>query len=433
MPLQLPFFNFWIDGSPEPITVSDNTGNLRYDGLESVTFDLENCAYVRLTDQQVEHGADATNIVYGVLDASVKNERNQHKSRKLTLAATLQVDVVDYVLGSAWSVLQRFAKGWTITKSMEETGAEPTPLAAVGSVPSLTGSAEMREKNPSNWKQETIVVRAWQTLTTKKYDEELGVLITIVESVVLPSHALDTPTATSWSEQVQVDERHAILTTYTLASAWTRSVYETINYTFPALLASWDGNPANAPVAPDWTPGSGWVSTPQLEATNGRSVFIFYIQTRPAFSAPVHARIYEEIITAAEATTLLGIGAANVIAWGSTGSTGFYTTPLSQDLGTTALRANLYYPRPRDISYSGLMFGLNIPNVICDGDTLTATSHSSDTYYGPDIGESFTYPDSYPSLTDYLALIGDTVCIQDDITPWRSGLYKRRRVLIHLK
>ena len=412
------------------MTISDNTGNLLYDGLISVGFDLDSCAYVRNTDQEVPHETAAEIITYGVLDAAVKNEGNVHKSRRRTTVATAQVPVVDKHLGTAWDQLQRFAVSWTVTKDMISSSAVPSTSAAVGTVPSLTVFGENTERNPSNFKREVIEVSAWQTLTTKAFDDELGIEYTLVESVVIPSATLPASTTTSWIvAQRQVDALRAIRSTWTLTSAYASLSYETIMYTFPALLAQFT-NPSTFSVA------NGLVLGNAFEQINARSVFMIHVNTREAFSAPVLSRVYEEIITSAARDTLIA-AANNAIAWG-TGAANWAALAAgiaagTSDLGGPSLKANLFLPKTRDISYSGLMFNLNVPNVLTDARTLVATSNSADTFYGYPVSETCTIYASNITATEYIALIGKIVCVEDSILQWKHGLWKRVRKFVEVQ
>jgi hypothetical protein len=290
----------------------------------------------------------------------------------------------------------------------------------MGPIPSYTGMGQNIERNPANFKETTISVHEWQTLTTKGWDDELGIQYELVEKVVTPATPLPVSTQTQWVEQQrQVDKYRSIQSFYQLADPYDLTRTETIQFTFPALLAYWNGDPTVTPVLPDWTLGAGWVNTWTEEAT-GRTVFMINIHTREAFSALIYSKVREQVITEAEFFVLVG-AVDNPAPWGS-----------GPDLGTDVLRANLYNPRPRDISYNGLMFNLQIPNVLCDADTLTATSNSEDTYYGP-VTEIMSYPSSYPTCMGYIGLIGQVVCVEDSFTQWKHGLYKRRRVFIKLQ
>ena len=69
--------------------------------------------------------------------------------------------------------------------------------SAVTAIGLLVGSSDTSEHNPSNWKKDDITVTSWGTRTRYEYDPNLGVLITIVESVVAHGTPMPTPTATA--------------------------------------------------------------------------------------------------------------------------------------------------------------------------------------------------------------------------------------------
>ena len=409
MSVQLPFFNFWVLQDHDGLSISDNSSNVSYDGLQSVLFDLESRAYVRLTDQEVPHASAASTISYGVVDAQVKNERNSHRSRKLTTVATSQVTVVDKVLGTAWDQLQRFAVSWTVTKDMVSSSSVPTSGLYV-----VVG--ENREHNPSNFKRDIYTVSAWQTLTRYEDDPETGKRVTVAESVVAHGTSVPTSTTTVFYEQRQVDAERDILTTITLPSAFDRTTYQTIQFTWPALLAVWDGtsNPTAA-VAADIATGS------TVEDATGRTVFYLSTPLRESFTELTEVRVREQIISASAAATLLA-ATDNPASFGD-----------AESLGTDSLRAVLWNPRPRDFSYDGLMVELRISNVLTDTIALTFSAASGDTYYGYGFSESFTITRSNISATEYIAVIGSLVCIEDQIEPWKYGLYKRRRTSVVVK
>lgn len=408
MSVQLPFFNFWVLQDRDGVSISDNSANISYDGLQSVLFDLESRAYVRLTDQEVPHAAAASTISYGVVDAQVKNERNQHRSRRITTVATSQVTITDKVLGTAWDQLQRFATSWTVTKDMVSSSSVPTSSFYV-----VVG--ENREHNPANFKRDVYTVSAWQTLSRYEDDPEIGKRVTIAESVVAHGTSVPTSTTTTFYEQRQVDAERDILTTITLPSAFDRTTYQTIQFTWPALLAVWTGtsNPTAA-VAADIITGS------TVEEATGRTVFKLNVPLRESFTELTEVRVREQIISASDAATLLA-ATDNPAEFGD-----------AEALGTDTLRAVIWNPRPRDFSYDGLMVELRVNNVLTDSITLSFTSAGGDTYYGA-VSEAFTITRSNISATEYIAVIGSIVCIEDQIEPWKYGLYKRRRTSVVVK
>lgn len=406
---QLPLFNIWFQGASGSLTTTDNAGNLAFKALITDRFDKDERAYVRSYDQQVPHGSVPTALAYGVLDAGVFNDpEDVHKSRKRTSLVTVQATLTDTYLGTAWEELKRFADRWTVTKINANSDVLPAQSL-------LQVLANKVARNTINWQYDLITVNAWETRTRREYDDELGLEVTIVESVVLASSSLTAPTATVWSEQRQVDSIRAIRTTYTLPLEYSKTHYETISYTFPAMLTKY--------TVPDtYDHALGLVFRSFFEEQQKRTVFLIDVNLREAFVAPVLARVVEEIITEAALTTLLS--SINVAAYGTT-----------LDLGTATTRARLFAARPRDINYSGFMFSLNVTNVLCEGQTITATTNSLDLYYGNSKVEQFTYLSSNIIPSAYVALADGIkeVCIEDFVKPWRHGLYWRRRVMIKLQ
>lgn len=419
-----PFFAFYVTGDGDicgGLTISDNSANTDYKCLHSLRYDVEMRGYVERHNKEVPHNTPSTTIAEGVMLAEVQNDpKNIHKSRKITEILT-GVDQVSKHEGTAAQELEEFADEWTLIQSNESTNT--TAQGATTSAGFLLLSSNTVFWNPSNWKLDSRYVLAWGSRTKEYWDDELGLKVTQTRSVVAHGTALPTPTPGSFPEQRQVDAWRDIKTVTTIdgydVTKFDHTYGKTVQYTFPAILASWDGNPANNPVLPDWTPGNGWVSL-IFDEGNERSVFQITIFTREAWTEGVQAQVRETLHTAAEMATILA----------SSNTAGFGT---GADLGSTTVKARLFAPRPRDIRYQGMMFELTVEKVLCDSDTLTATSDSEDTYYGPGKVDEFTYPDSFPTATDYIGLIGQTVCVEDTFEPWKYGLYMRRRTNIVLK
>jgi len=236
-----------------------------------------------------------------------------------------------------------------------------------------------------------------------------------VESVVAHGTPVPTSTATVGYSQRQVDSHRDILTAVTLPSAFDRTTYVSQQYTWPALLAVWDGSAApTAAVAADLIVGT------TFEEAIGRTVFKLKVPLRDSFTEMTEFRVREEIIDAATATTLLA-AVVNTTIFGT-----------GNDLGTATLRARLWNPRPRDFAYDGLMVEIRIGNVLSDAITLSFSSSGDDTYYGA-VSESFAIPASNITATAYIDLIGSTVCIEDSIEQWKFGLYRRRRTTVVVK
>lgn len=404
------------------MTTTDNSGNVKYKSLVSRRWDLELCGYVVHEDQSVPHRTAPTTIATTIVLAIAENEKNVHKTRKITETLT-PVDVIDKHEGCNWQVLQEFADEWTETKFVNNSST-PSQMAT-SSAGYLLGFSETKEINPSNWKHDDIRVLAWGTRTRDYWDEELGILINETRSVVAHGTSLPTPTTISWPAQVQADEARDIRTVLVpIAGAYTRTWVSTIQYSFPTLLAYWNGSEADAPV-----PANGLIFTSAFEEDNARSVFKIIVQLRESFTQDVYATFTEDMLTSADAA-LLTAAAENTTAFGSGGDLGSSTPG-------APTKARIFNPRPRDISYDGLMFTLRVPNVLCDSylgaAKIVATANSEDEYYGPSKSEEFEFPPSNITATAYVALIDSYVCIKDEVTLWKFGMYKRLRVKIKIK
>lgn len=396
-------------------TTTDNSGNVAWKPLKSDRFDLDLRGYVVRLDGEVPHAHAATTISSNIVLAEVENQRDVHKSRKIYETLTPST-VVDAELGTAWEELRRFADKWTVTKTMVANST--MPAAAFKQV-----LVVKKEHNPANWKYDLIVVNAWETRTRQYVDEEWGIQFTVTESVVLHGTAIPTDTVGKFYAQRQVDLMHDILTETTIGdgtTAYERRYLDQLQYTYPALLAAWNGSETTAPVVLS----EGVILTGYFEESNLRSVWNVNVPLREAFTEMAYVQIHEKVMTAAQVEalrTLASIPSWNIAPYGS-----------GADLGTDATLARLFTPRPRDISINGVMLQLHVPNVLTDAYSYNITSNIDDEYYGF-ATEAIAWPASNITATAYIALIGATVCIADNITPWRGGSYMRRRVYIKVK
>jgi len=398
-------------------TTTDNTGNVPWKPLVSQRWSLDDRGFVTKEDGEVPHRTQPFPPVFTEVESVTQNERDVHKTRRI-VEKLLPQPVVDRTLGTAWGELERFAESWTRTKTMDaDNTIPPSP-----SLPPLEMFYvvvwENTEHNPANYKKDVVVVSAWEPRTTLLYDDELGLPITLVESVVANTNgvppALPAPTATAWSTIREVDYWRSIKSAYTLTGAYVRVTYDTIQYTFPAVFG-------------------GLTLVSSFEAANERTVWQITPQVRPAFTVPVYQTIYEELITAAQANTLQ-TSADNVVPFGSAPMPSSVTVPTG-DLGTAALRARLFNPKPIDIGYNGLQVELHVPNVLTDEMSFTFTTSGSDTYYGPGIVETVFVPATEVSATMMLGLAASrkVICVEDTIDSWKHGMFMRRRAFIKVE
>lgn len=384
------------------MTRSDNTSNITGKTLLSRRFERELCAHVQTQVTKVPHGTAPTTLTFGVFEASIETQDNTTKSSKVDLVKVDWVTVSDKQLEYAWGELQGYAPSSTTTATMVNASSVPAGGFLVG-----TGRNEM--VNAANFKQTVVSVPSWSNRVVKSYDDALGVEVLLTRSVVDPSAALPATTGASWSQMRQVDDVHGILETTTLpggAGSADRTYYDTVQMTWPRLLVGTTDvqcyNPQNA-----------------FEPQQRRSLFLMTPNLRSPVSELCNARVVENFITAAQVATLEA------------------STP--SGLGSATQRAELWSPRTVDLLYDGYLFSLNIPDVICDAVNLPASTNSLDTYYGYPKTDTFYGRASSPTYTQYAVMQaadggrGQEVCIEDSVSPFRSGLWRRKRVYVRVK
>lgn len=382
-------------------STEDNSNANEWKDLHGVDFSLQFRGYTQTRNVGVPHNTVATTIVFHVVDAKVVNDPNNvHKSRKITTTVVTPSTVVDNFLNSAWDELKRFAPSYTITKTRQAN----TTLTASGF---LKLNQDVIEHNPANWFSDLIEVPSWQTLTRVEVDDELGMPMTIVESVIAHSTGAFTNTLTTFYERRQVDAERDILTTRSIASEFSRTSTESIQFTWPGIFLGYTGEAT-------------------FIAAQGRTYFQFLPEIRSPFTELTQVGVLENLVTAAQLSTLLA------------------STP--SGLGNSTTMAELFKVRPRDIQYDGILFNIHIPNVLTDhyegteltpiGDwpAIVATTNSADSFWGDEVvADTAIIQPSEPTALEYLDMIGDAVCIQDNIKPWKYGLYWRQRVTCEIQ
>jgi hypothetical protein len=162
-------------------------------------------------------------------------------------------------------------------------------------------------------------------------------------------------------------------------ASWERETKRTVNYSFPSRLTS---------IATTAT------FTPQQR----RTAFYTFPLIKTGYSGPVEARVVETLVSSVPGTL-----------------------------------ETLFAPQPDNIQYDGVLFSLNLPQLLHNAISLTATTHSNDTFYG-NVIETFTKAATSPSTAEYNSLINSEVCISDVVEPYgRFCLYKRTRTYIKVK
>lgn len=84
----------------------------------------------------------------------------------------------------------------------------------------------------------------------------------------------------------------------------------------------------------------------------------------------------------------------------------------------------VYQIVPNDLVYRGVSFSVSFNNVLNDTFTLEASGFASDQYIG--LVDDVEFGESFPSATDYIALIGTEVIIGCDIQFYRGGIWIKR-------
>lgn len=368
------------------ITPSDNTSATDGKTLIGWRFDAGVRGYVKTETHSQFHGQELPGLASNELQAATE-PKNVNRT-DLRMESVIGVTLTDKTLGTAWDTLSRFADEWTTTRTRETSSA-----VTAGSL--LVGSSETVQDFPAHWARDTITVAAWQTRTRVEYDDTLGVAVTINETVIAPGDALPSSTSLKTYSKQEVDTWHAIQREEVVGdgtTAWTRTYYTCEPYTFPGVL-------------------TGFTTENAFEESNLRSLFVVTAEVRQAFSMDVTHKHIETIVTAAEAETLVA------------------STPIGD--GTTTALAALVQPVMKDLAYNGVLFSVSVGNVLCDTDTLTATTASEDTYYGA-LTDTFSYTETNISATAYVALVTGAAWhpIKDTLQPWRAGNFIRRRTFI---
>lgn len=368
------------------ITTSNKPHQHRGKVLLGHKFDVRLGAHIELRDQDAEFSAAPDALVYGVLESNVVNDRNVGRARIQSQFAEFQT-VIDKLRNLGQQELLRFAKEVIETRIVEDNQTIPEL-----EFHDLELVIETVNEGNFLWIKKTAT--EWIPLVTKTQDDELGVEYvtteTVVENVDDP-YDLPANTKTAFHTYRQIDELRGILTTVTI-SGFDRYYIDDFDYTFPAILMGFE------PLLVGLIPA------------NKRSVYFINPIIRSAFTKMVHGKVRERFMTAAEVETILDV-------------------PPSGN-GGDAFLAELVDFRPRDIQYSGELFNLNIPNVLTDDFSITATTDGDDEYYGA-WSETTTQAESTPNASDYVAdYIGEEKVVEDSINPWKFGLYVRKTVTI---
>lgn len=85
--------------------------------------------------------------------------------------------------------------------------------------------------------------------------------------------------------------------------------------------------------------------------------------------------------------------------------------------------------QPTDIIYDGVLFNISEQGVLSDSFEIQINTASDDPIWGV-VVESFTFPATTPTATEYLALVGQKITIGCEVSPWLAGLWKKSKIEI---
>lgn len=363
------------------------------------SFDPKLGAYINHYDQGVSARETLPAQSYGLLNLELGNERNVGEARfKKDVATFVALNNRDRHQGE--NELDRFAV--SILERRETLNHQTLPAL---SFLDLDVKIESVDTANNHWVIRTAT--AFIPLHRKYVDDELGLPIDIVEEVIdivaNPNPPTNTPGA--YYQVQQVDGLRGIKTTIGIVgydvTKFNRTYFDDFSFGFPAILYA-------------GTPSNGFI------ASQRRSIFKLDLRVRNAFTAKVHAKVIETLLTATEMTALIAVPAA--ASWPSAGH-----------LGDDTHLADIFTPIAQDLSYDGLLFSFHVNNVLNDAFNPTATTNSADTYYGAGVVvDNPSFAATNYTASQYIANIGNYVTAQEFIKPWKYGLYWRRRIQVKL-
>lgn len=233
----------------------------------------------------------------------------------------------------------------------------------------------------STTKAERIFVEVdsgdYPELTSYDYDGQLNAVITTTRNVV--------PAGTTYTKaEGDLEQRDSpidqwktlrIISHVDPEDLEERTEYDTIDYTFPSILESFDLD----------------IVTYGVNDTEG-------VTLTPVLRAAVTTATRIKVVT------------------------NFLTTPPAPD--------DVYQIAPNDLIFRGQSFSVSLNNVLNDDFTLTASGFLSDQYV--DLVDTVTFGESFPNATDYIADIGTEQLIGYDLKYYRGGIYIQRQTYLVL-
>jgi len=334
--------------------------------------------YVRKWEGSIPNADTSPAQRFGDIFVEIKNERNRKESR-ISLSTVITgtstsgtfVSRVNKVNELALEKLMPYIA--TITKT--------TQVVPAGTSPDALSFTRLRSEvlyfDTVHAQKETWDVTGFITLTGSKSDPETDFPVVIVREVFATNPG-NSSSAGIEDEVEQVDEFHWLRTRNTISSGATVVSYDNIRYTFPRLLTGWS------------------FDSIFLEA-QGRTYPIFEPLLREE----------ETKITVAKVTTT------------------FHST--------VQVPPVLYSFKTEPLRYDGIIFNVDLPAVLRNTGSLFVTTHEEDSYYGPLIGESFTWGSTNITASQYLGSIGQLKVVGFTSVPWRYNLFKTVKTEITLE
>ncbi len=321
------------------------------------------------------------NAYFYLVDASIVSTSDTHEEWQLLYRADLKAFAT--AAGLTWPDLlakDRYSKrdeygddSSTITWTFDVINPDAYTPPAKNTAHPLVASAVLVAESAQRDGPVSTITRRYEklaSLTDYEQDEETNDWVTTTRQIVFSTSQPDTP-----SPGTEVSQR-------ALGTGFSLRVTRTIT----------GGGGASLPTAYEYRDYIDYsfprLMTDIITYTDGDS-FKFSPQIRSGYSKKMLARISVDFHAAAP-----------------TAST-------------------LFQLFPADWSYDGFTFDVHENNLITD-----AWDFSN---IGGESVETWTSPASDPTYTEYTALIGTEVLINERVTPWRFNLWRRMRIYIELE
>lgn len=340
-------------------------GPLRYEFL----FNEEIQQFVHQWKQSVGNQESPQTRRFGDLVVEIRNDNNRCVS-ELTFQTIHTGDKTDGAFLSRPNVedvhaverLMPFIGKFTITKQVVAKGAQPSTLTF------LLIKSEVIYMDEVHAIKVDYAVTAFHTLTSSSKDQETDFPVTVVREILSNNPGIS-GSAGVQDEVEQLDELHWLRTRSTLNFPGSVISYDNIRFTFPALLLGWS------------------TSSIYLEA-QGRTFFVMHPQIRQE----------ETKIVMAKLTTTF--------------------TAVIPEL------PSLFSFKTEDLRYDGIIFNVDVRQCLFNDGSLSCSTHSEDSFWGPLIAETFTWGFTNVTASEYLGMVGELKNIGFTSTKWKYNLYK---------